>query len=93
MQRQRERMRSDGVTEVEYPWMLALEDGGGTVAVRDELVRQGIPLAQAAGIVLWLHDQLDLRRVNNEKTVWRYRALLASLTPPDRRASLRTIPG
>jgi len=90
---QREKMRSDGVTEVEFPWMLAVEQEGGTIAVRDELVRQGVPLAQAAGVVLWLHDQLELRRLSNEKTVWRYRSLLASLTPPDRRANVRAIPG
>ena len=86
-------MRSDGVTEVEWPWMLAVDEQDGTVAVRDHLVSQGVSVAQAAAIVLWLHDQLALRRVATEISSIRYRRLLASLEPPDRRANLRSIPG
>ncbi len=85
-------MRSDGVTEVEWPWMLAVDEFG-IPDVRDELVGQGVPISQAAGVALWLHDQLNLRRHVTDTTAGRYRRLLASLDPPDRRANLRSIPG
>jgi hypothetical protein len=65
----------------------------GTVGVRDELITRGVPVSQAAAVVLWLHDQLELRRVVTEKSAIRYRRLLASLEPPDGRANLRSIPG
>ena len=85
-------MRSDGVTEVEFPWMLAVDELGVT-KVRDELMSRGVPVSQAAGVALWLHDQLQLRRHVTRMTATRYRQLLASLEPPDGRANLRSIPG
>ena len=85
-------MRSDGVTEVEFLWMLAVDELGVT-KVRDELMSRGVPVSQAAGVALWLHDQLQLRRHVTRMTATRYRQLLASLEPPDGRANLRSIPG
>lgn len=82
-------MRSDGVTEVEFPWMLAV-DVAGIPAVRNELLARGVPVSQAAGVVLWLHDQLGLQRHVSDESARRYRQLLASLEPP---TNLDTIPG
>jgi hypothetical protein len=83
--RQREKMRADGVTEVEWPWMLAVDELG-IALVRDELVARGVPVSQAAVVALWLHDQLELRRHVSDESARRYRKLLRSLEPPDGRA-------
>ncbi len=85
-------MRSDGVTEVEWPWMLAVDELG-IPPVRDELMSRGVPVSQAAGVALWLQDQLNLRRHVTGRTAINYRNLLRSLGPPDQRANLRSIPG
>ncbi len=82
-------MRSDGVTEIEWPWILAV-DNDGIVAIRDELVGRGLPHSQAAGIALWLFDQLELRRHVSRGSARNYRRILGDLGPP---TNLRSIPG
>lgn len=87
------RIRADAITDVERPWIEALEQAG-VVAVRDELVAQGVTAATAAGVALFLSDQADRRRVSSKVTAYRYRQLLGDLEPPKARAKvLRTIPG
>lgn len=74
-------MRSDGVTEIEQPWM-ELAQERGPVAARDELISRGFTVAQAAGIAMWLSDQIERRRLVGDDTARRYRHLLEDVTPP-----------
>ncbi len=83
------RIRSDAVTEIEWPWMV-LVDQRGIVVVRDELAARGLPQAQAATLAFWLSDQLERRRHASPRAVASYRRILEELQPP---ANLRTIPG
>jgi hypothetical protein len=89
--RTKARMRADGVTDVERPWMELVKDRGPIVA-RDLLVEQGINPARAAGMAIWLCDQADGVRIITDKCALRYRAELRELTPPDYAAN-RAIPG
>lgn len=91
--RERQRsVRSDIVTDVERPW-LELLDELGVVGVRDRLLEAGLPVSQAAGLALWLHDQGSQRRHVSPDGARRYRRLLEGLEPPGRSPKLRAIPG
>ena len=84
-------MRSDGVTEIEKPWMELVEERG-PVAARDELVSRGFTVAQAAGIAMWLSDQIERRRLSGHSTAVRYRRQLRSVSPPPSKVT-GAIPG
>lgn len=87
-------MRADAVTDVERPWM-ELVERCGVIAARDELLERSVSASQAAGIAMWLGDQLELRRNCSEKTASSYRRTLSSLGDPPRFriGSGRAIPG
>jgi hypothetical protein len=74
------RVRSDIVTDVERPWMVAIQELGPG-AVWKELVGQGVSPAVAGNIVDWLeaHAKGERRRSPDSRT--RYRKVLAGLTP------------
>ncbi|MDA8290455.1 MAG: hypothetical protein M0Z33_02070 [Actinomycetota bacterium] len=87
-------MRTDAITDVERPWVELVERVGERT-VRDELLVRGVTAAKAAGIAMWLGDQLDRRRNCDEATAWRYRRVLEGLgeLPRFPVISRRAIPG
>lgn len=84
-------LRSDFVTDVERPWMELLRTDG-VITVRDLLLEMDLSPQVAAGLAVWLSDQVERRRLLNGETIWRYRKILRDIGPPDR-DRLRAIPG
>jgi len=86
------RLRADYVDDVERAWFPLLA-GGGIVALRNELVRQGVAPAKAAAIALFVHDHAERQDDGlSQGTRANYRRELAECSPGPR-AKFRAIPG
>lgn len=86
-------IRADAITGAERPWMELVEHHG-VLAARDELLELGLTSAIAAGIAVWLDDQLKRRRVSSHVTAHRYRRTLEQVgPPPEDSPRIRAIPG
>lgn len=74
------RVRRDIVTDVERPWIDAVERLGAG-AVWEQLRSEGVTAAQAANIVEWLEAQASGRRYRSPDARTAYRKVLSHLTP------------
>lgn len=80
----RAQLRSDAVTEVERPWIEALDELG-VEGVYDLLLHErGLPPTQSAAIVFWLREQRARQRFTSRRTATNYRRILAGVAPPGR---------
>ncbi|MHB8431043.1 MAG: hypothetical protein ACYDDZ_11040 [Acidimicrobiales bacterium] len=85
-------VRSDIVTDDDAPWVQSVSRLG-VIGLRDELLSRGISPAKAAGIAVWLDDQLCGRRYVSGQTARIYRRELRQLAPPELGPKIRAIPG